>query len=67
MGWVQVILGAIMLGREIFQYLEQKEKNKKKRALLGKQMRLAIRRAREQGKTDDIEEMLGKLRAACDD
>lgn len=62
MGWLTLLAGAIGLVREIVKLLSEKQQCKADRAKELKEMRLAIRRAREEKKTDDIQKMFHDLR-----
>lgn len=62
MTWVQIVIGAIALARELLKFLQDEQKCKKDTAKELKEMRLALRRMREQGKTDDVEKLFRDLR-----
>lgn len=61
MGWMSMVIGALTLAREIFKYLNSQAEDRAHARSKMKDMKLAIRRAREEGKTDDIEKLLSSI------
>ena len=53
--WVQMILGALSLAKEIIKLVRDKETEKKKCPARMKGIKEAIKRARETGDTDELE------------
>ena len=61
MTWVQAILAAITLAREIVKYLNEKTKCKKETRQKLKQMRSALKDMKKTGRTDHVEDMFRAL------
>lgn len=67
MGWVQLILAALSLGKSIFDYLREQEGSKKVAAEQFKQFSAAVKTATKEKKTDELSAMFGAISLAKPD
>ncbi len=62
MGWIQLIVGAITLAREVFKYFREREETKRAAVKKMSEFKQAMKRARVEKNTDDLEKMFASLR-----
>ncbi len=61
MSWIQIIIGVIAIARELLKIIKDVQDDKREVNLKLKEMRKALKRAREEGKSDEVEKLFKDL------